>query len=220
VKIPNFRKDERVSPRIKAISYSVVERAGVIFVDLGVSASDLNNASNSAPPQLVSSGADCAWTGEAELSLSHETWMKILLYSPAQALGLASSAPELKVLGATDEFVSFEQYLSGSSDSLASKAWAYSGFTHLALLQPSGVVSADVYLASLPLASGAVKVRWRYAPTGTIAKRAVAIGRLLPKGMYQPLKISQDLVLQSALEANSVFDHWWTASQLADDKAA
>ncbi len=207
-KIPNFRGDERVSPRIKAASYPVVERSGVIFVGFTASGSDA--------PDIGASDFSTSCTGRAELSLRHETWMRIFLHSPGSAVGLGAALGAIKSHRVEGDSLVFDEPLQNGNGLIRTRCWAGSGYAQMQRINSSGLLNAQVDIASLPDGDGGTQVRWRYAQRGVRWKFTGLLVKLLPALL--PITVSQGLALQSDIEAGFIFNEWCRLSRMSSDE--
>lgn len=211
IKIPNLRDDERVSPRIKAISYPVAERGGVIFVEHGSSIIDVPD------PEVGS--ALYSLSDQVDLSLGHESWMKIFLHSPVAALGVGRLGTDLVSHRLAQGSVVFDERV---SESLVARTqcWAESGFSTIALMDPSSEKQkACIFVASSNIGDGNVRVRWKYIFTRSSVGLRYLPAKLIP-WFAGPIKVDQELILLSAREPSARFNDWFEMSQLQCEGSA
>lgn len=213
VRIPNFRPDEPISPRVMARSYRVTERAGVLFVDAAA------QAGTDAPPELSScENAGYVRSGVASVEIEHRKWVEALLDNPAHALGLAEICKlgDVTRIEAGQDQVRIEQQvlLTGShrwttgvrgGDRLVSRCttWATTGFTELTLHDAAGVQLSAIHVASVAV-QDATEVRWKLSALGSdsMLARALAfsIGRQAPPSLHISLPAASSIRLHPAIQ--------------------
>ena len=209
VEIPNLRDDEPVPAAIKAHRYPVVERDGVVFVEVGSGAASL--------PLSLLGRVKFSCSGQTELSVEHESWMRILLRSPGKVIGLPVLDEDDLSCDVDEYAVSIKQVLKNGSGVVSTQVLAASGFALFEIFDSSGRLKLWVSLAGIPLAKGKTLVRWQFGRRGLRSVLDPLLVKRLP-ARYWPVHVTQELILQSAIPADTNFVRWRDLSQLSCER--
>jgi nitrite reductase/ring-hydroxylating ferredoxin subunit len=197
-RIPNYRPDQRVPPRVGVRAWPTVERHGLVQVWSG-------DGRPGEPPELQGALACAAATGTVELPASHHESVAALLGDPVELLfGAVVEQADVEELQIAATSVHLTRRLrrlpgilsrvalgpKGAEFLLTSQTWAGSGLTELKVVALDHVTVLQVVAAATPVTADRTQLRWR----------ARCRGDLLVRGRNRGLRALTRVVASAASE--------------------
>jgi nitrite reductase/ring-hydroxylating ferredoxin subunit len=179
-RIPNYRADQRVPPRVAVKPWHTVERHGLVQVWSG-------DGEPAASPEVQGALACAEARANVELPVSHDECVAALLHDPVELLfGAIVEQADDEELQTTARSVELTRRLSllpgllsrvvlgpkGAEFSMTSRTWAGSGLTELRVAALDQVTVLQVIAAATPAGADRTQLRWRARCRGDMLVRA------------------------------------------------